>query len=399
MSYIIEFVFRELRMYTVAIVGGGVAGLAAAKTLVDAGVKDIVILEADDRIGGRAHTITLEDGFLEIGAQWIHGNQNPMYKFAEQNNLISEESIGEARGIFVRDDGIVFDELLVNTVDFEIGKILWDCEKYVDAIDYPTSVGHYLEDKFLKYLQNSNDTKDVLQKKSELYDWHVRFQMIDNSCTDIKNLSAKKWGKYDTCSDGQAHICFKRGYTSMIDTLASSLPENTILLESAVKNIQYDEKHIKLECNNKCVLAKHAIITVSLGVLKQLLYHIHPPLPQYIHDTIDSMGFSGIGKIFLMYNYNWWNQVKGFQLLWRKDTVLNEDEAWMRQITGFDVVTSYPNVLLGWVGGKSVELMEQLSEEQIAHQCTELFRRFLGSMFNNIPLPYKVIRLVKAINI
>ena len=36
----------------VAIIGSGPAGLAAAKKLYDLGVKDIVILERDDRLGG-----------------------------------------------------------------------------------------------------------------------------------------------------------------------------------------------------------------------------------------------------------------------------------------------------------------------------------------------------------
>lgn len=383
--------FRQLKMYTVAIIGGGLAGLAAAKTLVNAGVKDIVILEADSRIGGRAQTITLEDGFLEIGAQWIHGKHNPIYKFAEKHDLISKETIGEAQGIFVRDDGVIFDEMLVNDVDFEIGKILLKCEKYVDAVDYPTSVGHYLEEHFLKHLESSNDSKEIIQKKLEIYDWHVRFQIIDNSCTDIKKLSAKEWGKYEITSNGQAHISFKNGYSSMINMLVNDLPENTIILDSPVNSIEYG-KHVKLKCNDKCIFAKHAVVTVSLGVLKELVDHIHPRLPQSMQDNINSMGFYGIGKIFLMYGFNWWNEAQGFQLLWRKETRLNEDEAWMRDITGFDVVVSHPNVLLGWVGGKGAEQMEQLTEMQIAKQCTALLRKFVGSIFDNIPMPYKVIR-------
>ena len=38
---------------TVAIIGAGASGLAAAATLYTSGLKSVVILEASDRIGGR----------------------------------------------------------------------------------------------------------------------------------------------------------------------------------------------------------------------------------------------------------------------------------------------------------------------------------------------------------
>lgn len=39
------------------IVGAGAAGIAAASKLLQKGMKDFVILEANDRIGGRVHTL------------------------------------------------------------------------------------------------------------------------------------------------------------------------------------------------------------------------------------------------------------------------------------------------------------------------------------------------------
>lgn len=50
----------------VVIVGAGLAGLAAAQRLYEAGVRDVVILEAQNRIGGRVHTIKHSDYLLEL---------------------------------------------------------------------------------------------------------------------------------------------------------------------------------------------------------------------------------------------------------------------------------------------------------------------------------------------
>lgn len=63
------------RQADVVVVGAGLAGLAAARELAARGV-DVVVLEARDRVGGRAYTIRCDDGTaIDLGAQWIGPGQ------------------------------------------------------------------------------------------------------------------------------------------------------------------------------------------------------------------------------------------------------------------------------------------------------------------------------------
>lgn len=73
----------------VLIVGSGASGLYAAYCLVNQKLtSDIIILEAEDRIGGRIHTVPFNDHCIDLGAQWIHGGgDNPLWKFVKENNV------------------------------------------------------------------------------------------------------------------------------------------------------------------------------------------------------------------------------------------------------------------------------------------------------------------------
>jgi monoamine oxidase len=71
----------------VAVVGAGIAGLVAARELAAAG-KDVVVLEARDRVGGRVLNHALPDGtVVELGGQWVGPTQLRMAKLTAELGL------------------------------------------------------------------------------------------------------------------------------------------------------------------------------------------------------------------------------------------------------------------------------------------------------------------------
>lgn len=73
-------------MLDTLIVGGGLAGLAVARALVDAG-QDVVVLEARDRLGGRLHTERLGAAELDIGGQWVGPGQPRVNRLIDRLGL------------------------------------------------------------------------------------------------------------------------------------------------------------------------------------------------------------------------------------------------------------------------------------------------------------------------
>jgi monoamine oxidase len=66
----------------VVIVGGGAAGIAAARRLADSKVK-YLLLEARERLGGRAWTRTAEGFPIDLGCGWLHSaDRNPWHAIA-----------------------------------------------------------------------------------------------------------------------------------------------------------------------------------------------------------------------------------------------------------------------------------------------------------------------------
>ena len=103
---------------SVTVIGGGIAGLAAASRLLQAGVEDVVVLEASSRVGGRIHSVEMSGQEIELGAQWIHGEtDNELYDIALEMGLTDDpdapvlEDLGED---FVDETGVVWQDDLVD---------------------------------------------------------------------------------------------------------------------------------------------------------------------------------------------------------------------------------------------------------------------------------------------
>ena len=95
--------------YDIAIVGAGVAGLAAAQRLLDRAARtrrkppSVLLLEAADQAGGRVRTVDIDGAPFDTGAHWFHGRHgNAFYQWLHRRwpDLIwADDDGGSARVI------------------------------------------------------------------------------------------------------------------------------------------------------------------------------------------------------------------------------------------------------------------------------------------------------------
>ncbi len=210
-------------------------------------------------------------------------------------------------------------------IDFLVGQILSKCEKYAQdgLADYPKSVYAFLLDNFSKYLDTLEDPT-LKVTAQQLLDWHVRFQVIDNSCLNLDHVSAKSWGAYSYNGEScQAHYNFRNGFSTAIDALCNQIDRKNILFKKDVVEVVANPRcpRISVKCSDNTIYhANHVIVTLSLGCLKaHLKTMFKPTLPRPYLQTIRDIGFETINKIFIQFEFPWWKEMDGIQLVFKND--------------------------------------------------------------------------------
>ncbi|KAL6435180.1 hypothetical protein ACFW04_005336 [Cataglyphis niger] len=381
----------------VVIVGAGIAGLAAAKTLEDAKFTDYLLLEAQDVVGGRIHSVPWNNDWIDCGAQFLHGDKSKLAQYCFDNNLLSNIQGTDGEGIFLRDDGTIMSENLIREIDDLLRTVSDDICEYRWPLKKYETIGSIMRCRFEEYLRERNDPL-TRKKMEEIFDWNVRFLLVDNCCHSLDDLSANLWGKFKYVG-GPEHLLFKSGYSSLTKLLIKNLSEEKIRLATPVETISWrdsvesrkDSLVIVTTSKGTQIIADAVIVTCSLGYLKENYRNMfQPPLPNRLSVAIENLGFGTINKIFLDFGEPWWQaDVKGFQLLWHRDNYRSLPE-WTKDITGFDVLPTNPATLIVWVGGQGARIIEDLSEWTIAQDCTNLLMHYLRC--HDIPPVRKCVR-------
>ncbi|KAK9071222.1 hypothetical protein SSX86_009790 [Deinandra increscens subsp. villosa] len=432
----------------IVIIGAGMAGLTVANKLYKSGVKkgafELCVVEGGNRIGGRINTSEFGGDRIEMGATWIHGIEgSPIHKIAQEINSLESEQPWECMDGFLDDpitiaeNGYVLHPSLVdpisnlfnNLMNFAQGKkkSIGDGIGIDKCGNGDSSVGSFLKKGLESYwkLESRKETEDVFgcgdwNRKSleeAIFAMHENTQRTYTAANDLHNLDYLAESEY-VMFPGE-EITIAKGYSSIIESLASVLPPGVVQLNKKVDTIEWQPECVmgimgnKHDGNSRAVKihfldgtsmsADHVVVTVSLGVLKAGIFNhnndsgmfkFKPPLPNYKIEAISRLGYGVVNKLFLKLSPDLNLGIDRFPFL---QMVFHESDHqvknskipwWIRRTASLSPIYEKSNVLLSWFAGEEALKLESLPDEVILDEVSTTISSFFSHKESNASVKF-----------
>ncbi len=236
----------------VVVVGGGAAGLAAARRLC-AGSLQCLVVEARPRLGGRAWTVIDDSGFaLDLGCGWLHSaDRNPWRGIAEEQGA----AIDKTPPPWMRPS-------------VEIGFTRAEQDDFHKA----------LEPFFARLERISERASDL--PASIFLDPNCRWNGLINAIStyisgaEWDRISAKDFDRYD---DTGVNWRVVEGLGSVVSAYGAGVP---VMLDCPVHRIDHRDKRLRIETAKGVVTADQAIVTIPPTLLATEQVSFTPALPE-----------------------------------------------------------------------------------------------------------------------
>ena len=262
-------------MVDVAIIGAGVAGLAAARALAGAGLR-VVVVEARGRIGGRAHTEILRPGVpFDHGCYWLHS--------AGLNPLVG---IATALGFHVRRNRFNAASRRI----FQGGA--W-------ATAAASRAWHRFEARTAKAIDAAG-RRGLDIPVAELVDAGSRWAPLYTAWTtatsgiEPEDASTLDFARY---RDTNENWPVRDGFGALVARFGAGVP---VRLATPVERIDWSAKLPRLETARGTITARAVVVTVSTSVLASRI-RFTPALPAWKRDAIAGLPLGMANKVALAF--------------------------------------------------------------------------------------------------
>lgn len=300
----------------VVIVGAGLSGMIAARTVLAAGLRPVV-LEADERVGGRILTEEVLPGVpVEIGAQWIGDTHQRMFALAAELGVETYPQYDEGETSYEMVGSGVLRE---NEFHTRFADELAELERVLRVLDElaaevpveapwlapralewdAITAGYWYDTQGLSQVARTLVeicTVGILAvPTAEVSFLHLLFTI--QTCGVTSELFAE--------SEGGAQTTRFVGGTGEIPRRLAALIEEHIVLSAPVQLIEHTADSVTVSCRGGLVVrGRRVIVAISPTLAGRIMYD--PPLPGVRDQLTQRMPNGSAMKAFFVYDEPFW---------------------------------------------------------------------------------------------
>ncbi|WP_305787181.1 flavin monoamine oxidase family protein [Symbioplanes lichenis] len=285
----------------IAVVGAGIAGLAAAREARARGLT-VDVWEARDRIGGRTAGVEVGGFPFDLGANWLQQYPgNALARLAESLGLTTVPTDFT--------DPLVLDGSPPHHRLAGAGPQAPPVDRVPDAPlePIPDALEHELRSRLAAAAKGESiaDVVEAWQRDPEPWTARAIRRFVDaeivmDTGVPLSFLSARH-GFEPGVGEGDRWIV--GSYRLLVSHLAEGLNVRT---GRPVQRIQYDDYQVTLTGNGFSERFDAAIVTVPVGVLQAGRITFEPPLPRAQAGALGRLGMGRVEKVVLRFDRRFW---------------------------------------------------------------------------------------------
>lgn len=206
------------------IVGAGLSGYAAAAKLMEKGFKDLTILEAENRIGGRINSIAIDNNkFIDLGAQWVHGEKgNSIFEMIEGNFKYGSSNFDELDLKYLSSTGNSAN-IIKKDLD-TLGEVAEKLSHSYNAMrKFNGSVGDFMTSQYKKLTADSKYSKISDESKQQVLDFVQKGTLATEAASSWFDVSAKL-SAMSMEAEGDEYITWRtEGFKTVFDFISVNI--------------------------------------------------------------------------------------------------------------------------------------------------------------------------------